>query len=223
MRQVPTRRALAALLALAASPVLAQTSPTPDAPPPAAAASEPMGANLGRIVKVDMITDQGPIVLELYPDKAPITVANFLRYVKEKRYNGSTIYRAVHTVGAPETGFIQGGLQNDPKRVLPAIKLEPTTETGLTHKDGTITMARLSPNSATSDFVIMLGDSAYMDAHPEGPGDNLGYAAFGRVVQGMDVVRKIQNLPANGHARNPSMHGQILEPPVKILSARVEN
>ena len=100
--------------------------------------------------------------------------------------------------------------------------LEPTTQTGLHHQDGTITMARLAPNSATSDFVIMVGPASYMDANPSAPGDNLGYAAFGQVVQGMDVVKKILALPSDGHARNPVMKGQILDPPVKIISAKVE-
>jgi peptidyl-prolyl cis-trans isomerase A (cyclophilin A) len=143
--------------------------------------------------------------------------------VKSKRYDGIDFYRAVRTPGAPDTGFIQGGAQGDPKRVLPPIKLEPTTQTGLHHQDGTITMARLAPNSATSDFVIMVGPNAsYMDANPAAPGDNLGYAAFGKVVDGMDVVKKILALPSEGHARNPVMKGQILDPPVRIISARVE-
>ena len=104
-------------------------------------------------------------------------------------------------------------MQNDPKRVLPPIKHEPTTVTGLHHRDGTITMARLAPGSATSDFVIMVGPASYMDADPSAPGDNLGYAAFGQVVDGMDVVKKILALPSEGHARNPVMKGQILDPP----------
>lgn len=214
------RLLLVACLSLCAAPALAQdpisTAPSVPTPDPA--------TDLGKTVRVDLKTGAGTIVLELYPDKAPITVANFLRYVKGHRYDGVDIYRAVHTPGVPETGFIQGGVQNDPKRVLPAIRLEPTTVTGLHHKDGTITMARLSPNSATSDFVIMIGDnSSYMDANPADTGDNLGYAAFGQVAGGMDVVKKILTLPAEGHARNPVMKGQILDPPVVIISARVEN
>jgi peptidyl-prolyl cis-trans isomerase A (cyclophilin A) len=194
--------------ALIASPALAQSPAAPD---------------MGKMVKVDLNTAAGTIVLELYPDKAPITVGNFLKYVKSKRYDGIDFYRAVRTPGAPDTGFIQGGAQGDPKRVLPPIKLEPTSQTGLHHQDGTITMARLAPNSATSDFVIMVGPNvSYMDANPAAPGDNLGYAAFGQVVDGMDVVKKILALPSEGHARNPVMKGQILDPPVKIISARVE-
>jgi peptidyl-prolyl cis-trans isomerase A (cyclophilin A) len=208
---------LAACAALLAGPAFAQDSQTSPlaAPPPA--------QYLGKTVRVDLNTGAGTIVLELYPDKAPITVANFLKYVRQKRYDGVTIYRAVHAPGAPENGFIQGGVQGDPKRVLPAIAHEPTSQTGLPHKDGTITMARLAPGSATSDFVIMVGPASYMDANPAATGDNLGYAAFGQVVSGMDVVKKIQAMPADGHARNPVMQGQILSPPVPIISARVEN
>jgi peptidyl-prolyl cis-trans isomerase A (cyclophilin A) len=185
------------------------------------AAAQPTPPATGT-VRVDLQTSEGLIVLDLYADKAPITAGNFLKYVKGKRYDGVTIYRAVRTKGAEETGFIQGGAQNDPKRVLPNIPHESTTQTGLTHKDGTITMARGKPGSANSDFVIMVGDAAYMDANPSAPGDNLGYAAFGQVVDGMDVVKKILALPTNGHPRNPVMQGQILDPPVGIISVRVE-
>jgi len=214
------RHLLTVALLLWAAPALAQ-DPVPAAPVPTPAAATP---DLGRTVRVDLKTGAGTIVLELYPDRAPITVANFLRYVKGHRYDGVDFYRAVRTKGYEDTGFIQGGVQNDPKRVLPPIKLEPTTVTGLHHRDGSITMARSTPNSATSDFVIMIGgDPSYMDANPSASGDNLGYAAFGQVVGGMDVVKKILALPSEGHARNPVMKGQILDPPVPIVSARVEN
>ena len=209
---------LAACLTLCAGPALAQapTPPLSDAAP-----------DLGKTVRVDMVTSQGLIALDLYPDRAPITVANFLKYVKTKRYDGMEIYRAVRTKGAEDTGFIQGGVEKDPRRVLPPIAHEPTSQTGVLHKDGTITMARTAPGTATADFVIMVGPSSYMDANPSAPpavggGDNLGFAAFGQVVQGMDVVKKIMALPTGGHARNPVMQGQILDPPVTILSARVE-
>ncbi len=211
--------AAAFALIVLAVPAMAQDAVQTAPPPPS--------TDLGKTVRVDLNTGAGVIVLELYPDKAPITVANFLRYVKGKRYDGVDLYRAVRTPGAPQTGFIQGGVQNDPKRVLPPIKLEPTSQTGLHHKEGTITMARFAPNSATSDFVIMVGDAAYMDANPSasnatGGGDNLGYAAFGQVVSGMDVVKAILAAPTGGKPRNPVMQGQILAPPIPILSARVE-
>ena len=214
---IPTRRmAMVLAVALITGPTFAQTTDTPPAAPQA--------PSLGRTVRVDLETAQGRIVLELYPDRAPVTVANFLRYVRGKRLDGVSFYRAVRTVGAMDTGFIQGGVQNDPKRVLPSIAHEPTTRTGLAHKDGTITMARGAPGSASGDFVIMVGPASYMDADPAaaGGGDNLGYAAFGQVVEGMEVVKKILVLPADGHARNPVMRGQILDPPVKIISARIE-
>jgi peptidyl-prolyl cis-trans isomerase A (cyclophilin A) len=208
------RRTLIALLCALAAPALGQVpAQTPTAPAP---------SPFGRTVRVDLTTDHGLIVLELYPDRAPITVANFLRYVKTKRYDGVDIYRAARAPGAPTFGFIQGGVKNDPKRVLPPIAHEPTTQTGILHKDGTITMARLAPGTATSDFVITVGDAPYLDANPEAKGDNLGFAAFGRVVQGMDVVKAILALPTGGHARSAAMVGQILDPPVKILSMRVE-
>jgi peptidyl-prolyl cis-trans isomerase A (cyclophilin A) len=210
------RAILAACLTLCAAPALAQ-APMPATPPPPGAAPD-----LGKTVRVDMVTSEGTIVLDLYPDRAPITVANFLKYVKTKRYDGMEIYRAVRTKGAEDTGFIQGGVEKDPRRVLPPIKHEPTTQTGILHKDGTITMARTAPGTATADFVIMVGPSSYMDANPSAPGDNLGYAAFGQVVEGMDVVKKIMAAPTGGHDRNPVMQGQILDPPVKIISARVE-
>ena len=103
---------------------------------------------------------------------------------------------------------------------LPPIKHEPTTQTGLHHVDGTLSLARFAPGSGQSDFSICVGDAAYLDADPTQPGDNLGFAAFGQVVEGMDVVKAILALPTNGPARNASMQGQILSPPVSILTMR---
>jgi peptidyl-prolyl cis-trans isomerase A (cyclophilin A) len=169
--------------------------------------------------KVVMRTGQGDITLELAADKAPLTAANFLRYVDAHRFDGSTFYRAVRT-GAPGLGLIEGGLQNDPAKLYPPIAHESTRLTGLSHQDGTISMARYGPGTATADFFVCGGPAAYLDANPSAPGDNAGYAAFGQVVEGMDVVRAILALPTNGVARNPSMKGQILSPPVTIVSVR---
>jgi peptidyl-prolyl cis-trans isomerase A (cyclophilin A) len=171
-------------------------------------------------VKVAMRTDAGVIVVALAAGKAPITAANFLRYVDAGRLDGATFYRAVRTQGAPGQGLIEGGLQNDPSRLLPPIAHESTLMTGLAHKDGTISMARYAPGTATADFFICAGDAPYLDANPAAPGDNAGYAAFGRVTQGMEVVRAILAMPTTGKARNPVMQGQILDPPVTILQAR---
>ncbi|WP_332771016.1 peptidylprolyl isomerase [Phenylobacterium sp.] len=199
-------RAFAAAVLLVAAPALAQT---PVAPAPPAAT-----------VKVTLTTSEGPIVLELQREKAPITTANFLRYVDQKRYDGVTFYRASKTPNAPEFGLIQGGAQNDPARVLKPIAHEPTTKTGLSHTDGAISMGRFNPGSATSDFFIVVGDMTYMDANPALPGDNLGFAVFGKVVEGMDTVRKILAAPTSPTKGEGVMKGEILAKPVKIITAR---
>ena len=197
------RTFLAAAAASAASPVLAQAPAAP--------------------VRVKLETGDGPIILELYPDKAPITAGNFLRYVDGKRFDGATFYRASKVPNAPEFGLIQGGVQNDPARVLKPIAHEPTTKTGLSHTDGAISMGRTDPGTATSDFFIVLGDMTYMDADPKQPGDNLGFAAFGKVVEGMDTARKILAEPTSQTAGVGVMKGEMLAKPVKIISARRVN
>jgi peptidyl-prolyl cis-trans isomerase A (cyclophilin A) len=172
------------------------------------------------VVRVNLETGQGLIVIALYVDKAPITTANFLRYVDQKRYDGATFFRAARAPGPVDYGLIQGGVQNDPAKVLKPIPHEPTTLTGIKHLDGVISIGRNAPGTATSDFFICVGDAPYMDADPAAPGDNLGFAAFGRVVEGMDVVHKIIRLPTPGKATNPVMQGQMLDPVVPILRAR---
>ena len=170
--------------------------------------------------RVAVQTDHGVFVLELAQDKAPVTAGNFLRYVDTSRYDGSTIYRASRAGGTASTGLIEGGLQNDPAKLLPPIAHESTTQTGLRHVDGTISMAREAVGTATADYFICVGDASYLDADPNQSGDNAGYAAFGQVVDGMDVVRAILMLPTGGVARNPVMQGQILDPPVSIASMK---
>lgn len=188
---------------LAAFPAAAQTPDAPAPKPPAYVALQ---------------TPHGRIIIQLAVAEAPITTANFLRYVDRKLYDKATFFRASRAPGAVEYGLIQGGLQN--VGVLPPIAHEPTSKTGLKHVDGVISIARNEPGSATSDFFICIGDAPYLDANPAGTGDNLGFAAFGRVVEGMDVVKTILALPTPGKAINPVMKGQILEPPVPIISAR---
>lgn len=174
------------------------------------------------VVYVKLTTPDGAIVLALDQAKAPITVANFLRYTDTKRYDGATFYRASRPKGytADDYGSIQGGLQNDPAKVMKPIAHEPTTKTGLSHTDGAISMGRFAPGSATSDFFICVGDNTYLDANPKAKGDNLGFAAFGHVVAGMDVVRKILVKPRSPTAGVGVMKGEMLKPPVPILSAR---
>jgi peptidyl-prolyl cis-trans isomerase A (cyclophilin A) len=200
---IKRRTFLAAAAAAAASPALAQAPAAP--------------------VRVKLETADGPILLELYLDKAPITAGNFLRYVDGKRFDGATFYRASKVPNAPEFGLIQGGVQNDPAKVLKPIAHEPTTKTGLSHTDGVISMGRTNPGTATSDFFIVLGDMTYMDADPKQPGDNLGFAAFGKVVEGMDTARKILAEPTSQTAGVGVMKGEMLAKPVKIISARRVN
>jgi peptidyl-prolyl cis-trans isomerase A (cyclophilin A) len=171
-------------------------------------------------VKVALTTAQGTIVLELKRSMAPVTVSNFLRYVDQRRFDGISCYRASKVPGRPDLGFLQCGTQNDPKRTLPKIAHEPTSQTGLKHTDGTISMARLAPGTAQGDWIITLGALPYLDADPTAAGDNAGNAAFGRVVEGIEVVRKIHAMPTGADARNPVMKGEMLSPPVKILTAR---
>jgi peptidyl-prolyl cis-trans isomerase A (cyclophilin A) len=193
---------------LAAFPAAAQIAPAPAAPAPS---GKPP-------VYVAIDTPQGRIVIELAVAQAPITTANFLRYVDRKLYDKATFFRASRAPGAVDYGLIQGGLQN--VGALPPIAHEPTSQTGLKHVDGTVSIARNAPGTATSDFFICIGDAPYLDANPAATGDNQGFAAFGRVVQGMNVAKKILALPTPGKAINPVMKGQILDPPVPITSAR---
>lgn len=198
-----------ALLCLLASPAFAQTQA-----PPTPAVQAPRPAT----VRVSLQTSEGPIVLELETERAPITAGNFLRYVDQKRLDGVTFYRA--TKVAPGYGLIQGGARNDPKRALPPIAHEPTSKTGLSHVDGAISMARNAPGSASGDFFITIGAMPSMDADPTKPGDNLGFAVFGRVVEGMDVVHRILDAPTSPTEGEGVMRGQILAIPVRITTAR---
>lgn len=169
--------------------------------------------------RVRLQTEMGVIVLELAADVAPVTVANYLRYVDARRYDGTAFFRASQAPGAPTVGFIQAGIK-DAKKLFGPIAHESTTQTGLKHLDGTISMARLEPGTARSDFTICCGPAPQMDANPAAPGDNAGYAAFGQVVEGMEVVRAILAAPRGSAAPTLVMAGQILNPPVKIASAR---
>lgn len=173
-------------------------------------------------VRVRLATAAGDIVIELATAQAPVTTGNFLRYVDQGRYDGSTFYRATRAPGAPDYGLIQGGLNGDPARSLKPIRHEPTTRTGLTHKDGTVSMGRFAPGTAASDFFILIGDAPGYDADPTAPGDNLGFAAFGQVVEGMDVVKAILARPVATKGGAGVMQGQMLKAPVRILTARRE-
>ena len=191
------------------------------AAPPARKSVAPPPAPIGDTVRVVLTTELGPITLELDHVHAPITVENFVKYVDQKRFDGTVFYRAMHlNWGDQPNGLIQGGTQNNPQRILKPIAHEPTTQTGLSHKSGAISMARNAPGSATGDFSILLSDLTGLDADPKASGDNAGYAVFGHVVAGMDVVRKIWDQPLSPTLGEGFLKGQMIEHPVKIVSAR---
>ena len=173
------------------------------------------------IVRVALTTTQGVITLELDRAHAPVTTANFLRYVDQKRFDGIVFYRAMRLDwGTPPNGLVQAGTRGDYRRVLKPIAHEPTTMTGILHKAGTISMARFAPGTATGDFSILLSDMPSLDANPAGTGDTVGYAAFGHVVAGMDVAQKIFDAPLSPTAGEGALKGQMLLAPVKVISAR---
>ncbi|MFW2350391.1 peptidylprolyl isomerase [Qipengyuania sp.] len=202
--------ALLAPLALLASPLLAQDE--------APAAPEEFATQL-----VVIETTKGDITVAIETERAPITAANFLRYVDEDRFDGTHFYRAMHLDwGEPPNGLLQGGTQMDPERVLPPIAHEPTTETGLSHTDGALSMARYDPGSATGDFSIMIKDQTGLDATPgsSDPSLQAGFAVFGHVVAGMDVVHAIHAMPPDPDKGEGWMKGQLLAEPVEILDMR---
>jgi peptidyl-prolyl cis-trans isomerase A (cyclophilin A) len=168
--------------------------------------------------RVVITTSLGAMTLELYADKAPITVANYLKYVDRKLFDGATFYRASKPPGqtANDYGTIQGGLQNDPKKVLPPIAHESTAKTGLKHTDGVISMGRHAPGTAQADWFICIGDMSYLDATATDP----GFAAFGKVVDGMPVAQAILGMPTDPNAGVGAMKGEMLVKPVRILSVR---
>ncbi len=169
--------------------------------------------------KVVIQTNHGAITVELEAGRAPITSANFLHYVDTRSYDGGYFYRASRTPGAPKEGTIVAGPPPELHR-FPPIAHESTRMTGLKHTTGTISLGRYAPGTATADFFICVGPQPYLDAHPGAKGDNLGFAAFGQVVEGLSVVRTILALPTPGKSAFPDMKGQWLEPTVPILGMR---
>ncbi len=171
-------------------------------------------------VRVRVQTELGDIVVEVDQAKAPATAANFLRYVDAGHYDGGTWHRTVKQDNQPESTIkievIQAGVNPDKaKSGFPAIALERTNVTGLLHKDGVISMARGGPDSATSGWFICINDQPSLDFGGQRNPDGQGFAAFGRVVSGMDVVRKIQAAPSSAD-RKTNTEAQRLTPPIKI-------
>jgi peptidyl-prolyl cis-trans isomerase A (cyclophilin A) len=196
-------RLIASLALLLTAPAFAQRRPT---------------AAPG-LVRVVIETSAGAITVAVDVKRAPITAGNFLRYVDGKKFDGTNFYRAARAKGAPNIGFIQGGIDHNLVRSFPPIAHEPTSKTGIKHVDGTISMARTDPGTAMGDFFITVGPAPGMDAKPGKPGDNLGYAAFGHVVAGMNVVHKILAVPTYVGRGSAAMKGQMIIAPIRIISA----
>ena len=203
------RRFLAALmLAAIAVPAIAQAPATPTEAP----------APKDDLVPVAIDTSLGRIVVALDRGHAPITTANFLHYVDTHRFDGQNFYRAMHMADGKggDGGLIQGGITTDARKLFPPIAHEPTTQTGLHNVAGTISMANAGPGTAKADFFILLSDMPGLDANGPG-GDANGFAAFGRVTDGMDVVRKIFDSPVSPTLGAGAMKGQMLDPKIKIV------
>lgn len=151
-------------------------------------------------------TQLGDIEVELFPDQAPKTVRSFLAFIDSGYYTNSSFYRVLKAEELPtdnNTGIIQGGIwQTRPgtKTAITGIEHESTKQTGLTHISGTISLARTTPGSATTEFFICIGDQTILDYGESGTEDGQGYAAFGKVFEGMPIVRKIQAQNSRGDA-----------------------
>ena len=179
---------------LLAAPLAAQTT----APPPPKADAE---------VQVALDTSAGRIVLALDKARAPITTANFLKYVDAGRFNGESFYRSMKF---GDGGLVQAGITGDARKLYPAIEHEPVSKTGIKHVAGTVSMAAFSPGTAKADFFILTADAPSFDAN---------FAAFGHVVEGMDVVKAIHASPTSPTKGEGVMKGQMLDPVVKIRKA----
>ena len=216
MRRRMKHRVLAAtLFAVLAAPALAQT-PAPTASAPAARED---------LIPVAIDTSLGRIVVALDRGHAPLTTANFLHYIDTQRFDGQNFYRAMHVPDAngADGGLIQGGITTDARKLFPPIAHEPTTQTGLHNVAGAISMANAGPGTARADFFILVSDMPGLDANGPG-GDATGFAAFGRVTEGMDVVKKIWSSPVSATKGEGAMKGQMLDPQVKILRvARIQS
>lgn len=191
-----------------AAVALSIAAPVGSATPPAETGPRP------GIVRVRLETSVGPILLALDARHAPKTVENFMAYVDDGRFDGTTFYRAARSKADPKTGFVQAGIRQDARRILPPFPLETTRMTGIRHLDATVSMARAaSPKSAGGNFVITIGPAPQMDWRADFP----GYAAFGHAVGGMDVVRRILALPSGGGL--DAFKGQMILKPVTLIRA----
>ena len=230
MRARPKSAAVVLMLLVAATGRGQEAPPTGGAPgadasvassaPPQAAAESPAvePERVPAVVPVVLQTTLGSIRIDVEIERAPVTAANFLRYVDTKRFDGITWYRAMKLDTEGRYGLVQAGLRGDRKRVLKPIAHEAPATTGLSHVDGAVSMARLAPGTATADFFVVIGDLVSLDGKPDS--DDPGYAVFGRVTEGMDVIRQMLDLPRDPNAGDAVLKGQMLAAPVRILSVR---
>ena len=198
------RRIALALMLACAAPLAAQTPPAPA--PVAEAAKEDL-------VKVALDTGAGRIVIALDRGRAPLTTANFLSYVDSGKLNGESIYRAMPY--DEQGGLIQGGITSDAAKLGKPVAHEPTSKTGLKHVAGSVSMANFGPGTAQADFFILTTDIPALDAS----GADQGFAVFGRVIEGLDVARKIQASPVSPTKGDGALKGQMLEPEIRIVKA----
>ena len=193
---VITRRAAALAFALAAT-LCALPSPAQDAP------------------RVKFTTSAGDFVVEVYPDKAPRTVENFLQYVKDKHYDGTVFHRVIDNFMVQGGGFDANYAQKPTRPPVPHEGLEALAKGGPKNVVGTLAMARTNdPNSASAQFFINVKDNAFLDPTPQKP----GYTVFGKVVSGMDVVNKIKATPTGAAGPFPS---DVPRTPIVVRSAEI--
>lgn len=165
--------------------------------------------------RVLLKTSAGDILIEVDTTRAPITASNFLAYVADRRFDGTSFYRAARNRRNPKTGLVQGGINHHVVRARLPIAHEPTSKTGLHHVDGTVSMARNAPGTAMGDFFITVGAAPYLDARS----GSVGYAAFGRVVSGTAIVRQMLAARTHPGGRSANTMGQSIVVPFRILSA----
>lgn len=196
--------ALATAALLASSALFAQSNTVP------ADLTGPPVATID-LVPVAIDTSLGKIVVALDRTHAPKTTANFLKYVDLHKFDGEIFYRVMPY--DENGGLIQGGIQSDGRKLLAPVAHESTDQTGIKNTAGAISLANAGPGTARADFFILTTDIPGLDAGADG----LGFAAFGHVVEGMDVVKKIYASPVSATKGEGAMKGQMLDPPVKII------
>lgn len=224
-------RGFTPIAALAAAALAAAAGAAPGENGPLPAPSRPAQAD-ERSVSVVFETPRGEVEVALLPDRAPVSVAQFLRYVDGGHYAGATLYRATRTAAGAAFDIVQGGLRRLPMLTgptgeaeaeppFPPIPHETTDETGLANERGVLAYARRDPGTANSEFFFNLGPNRVLDSGVDTPGrDGFGYATFGRVTRGLEVLDEIQQSPTDAPTEVEVVRGQILNDPVPILRIR---